>query len=339
MSGKTGQASVFLHQGRTIVSTPGMHEMGEEITHVLQREHENHMVHLRVEQKEFANGESLPLIPDTVRGEQVFLLSALQHPHPDIAFMQMMRTSQALQLASVECTTLVLPYFSYARQDRKAKPREPISARLNANIIETVSANERVITSDLHAAQVQGFFKIPVDDLPALPVQEAHLRQHFGGLRNVTVVTPDLGGNKRAEVLAKRLRVPVAIIDKRRQPTGEVETFAIIGDVNGRDCVIVDDMVDGGGTLRNAVADLMAHGAKSVVATVTHAILSGEATEKFRASGVKLIATDTIPRDAAFREKNSGWLTILPVAAMFAHAIHEASLVGGSVSKLSVAAA
>ena len=320
----------FLHTSRIIVSTPGMHEMAAEIAAIVWEKHHNKMAHMRIEQKEFGNGESLPLIPETVRGEYVFLLCALQYPHPDIAFMRMLRTANALRLASAKGITLVLPYFSYARQDRKARPREPISARLNADLIERNTSIDRVIVSDLHAAQVQGFFSIPVDDLPVLSAQEKYLRRYFNDdLSAVTVVTPDMGGNKRAEQMATRLGTPIAIIDKRRKQDGEAETFAIIGTIVGRDCVIIDDMVDGGGTLRNAISDLAAHGAKSVTAVVTHAILSVQAIEKFRASGTTIIATQTIPREPLFRDENRDWLQFVPIEPVFADAIHEASIIGG----------
>lgn len=340
MSGRNGTAPTFLHQGRTIVSLPGMHEMAEKICRILRSDHVNRMEHVRVEHEEFANHESKPIIGETLRGEQVFLLAPLQHPHPDIAFMRMMRTAQAIHLASAEEITLVVPYFSFARQDRKAKAREPITARLHADMIEVIPSISRMITSELHAPQIQGFFKIPVDDLSCMPIQVQYLREHFGkDLGNVTVVAPDLGSGKRTEKVAEALHVPIAIIDKRRKANGEAASFAVIGDIKGRDCVIVDDMVDGGGTMRNACKDLMKEGAKSVIMIVTHAILSGEAVEKFRADDAKLVATQTIPRDAAWRKENASWLSFVAIEPLLAGAMHEASIVGGSISKLSQAAA
>jgi ribose-phosphate pyrophosphokinase len=313
-----------------------MHEIAANITKILREVHHNEVRHLRVEQKEFANGESLPLIPETVRGEYIFLMCGLQNPHPDIAFMRMLRTANALKLASGKGITLVVPYFSYARQDRKAKRREPISARLNADMIETNKSIDRVITSNLHAQQVQGFFSIPVDDLPMIPIQEKHIREHFNNdLSNVTIVTPDLGGDIRAEEMARRLEVPMAIIDKRRQKDGTVKSFAVIGDINGRDCVLIDDIVDQGGTLLNAVTDLKAQGAKSTIVHVTHVILSGQAIERFRASDITIVGTQTIPRNAKFRQENEGWLKFIPIEPMFADAMHQASIVGGSFDKLS----
>lgn len=339
MSGRNGVRQVFLHQGRTIVSTQGMHEMAGNIARILRNDHVNDMSHVQISDEIFANDESKPILPETVRGEHVFLMSALQHPHPDIAFMRMMRAAQALHLASAEGITLVLPYFSFARQDRKAKPREPITARLLADIIGTNPSIKRMITSELHAPQIQGFFKIPVDDLSCLPVQADYLRQYFDGdFKNVTVVAPDLGSGKRTEKMAELLHTPFAIIDKRRQEGGEVESFAVIGDIKGRDCIIVDDMVDGGGTMRNARRDLLKAGAKSVDMIVTHAILSGNAAEQFRATGAHLIATQTIPRDVAFLKANETWLTFIDIEKLFADAMHEASLVGGSVSGLYPAA-
>lgn len=338
MSGRNGLPPVFIHQGRTIVSLPGMHEMAEKICRILRAEHVNRMEHVKVEHETFANDESKPIIGETLRGEQVFLLAPLQHPHPDIAFMRMLRTAQAIHLASAEEITLVAPYFSFARQDRKAKPREPITARLNADMIEVIPSITRMITSELHAPQIQGFFKIPVDDISCMPIQVDHLRAHYGkDLGNVTVVAPDLGSGKRTEQMAAALNVPIAIIDKRRQKNGEAESFAVIGDIKGRDCIIVDDMVDGGGTMRNARRDLMKAGAKSVLMVVTHAILSGDSVEKFRAEEAKLIATQTIPRPAKWRKENESWLSFVEIEPLLAGAMHQASIVGGSISQLSKA--
>jgi len=330
---------VFLHKGRTVVSAPGTHEMGEEIVRILADEHQNAMSHVKVNWHDFANKEGKPEIPETVRGEHVFLLCQLQFPHPDVAFMRMMIIADALMRASVNGMTLVLPYFPYTRQDRKANPREPITARVLANIIETNSSVQRMITFDLHAAQIQGFFNIPVDDLHGLVLHADYLRKHFNGNFNkVTIVAPDVGSVKRAKKLAQLLgpKVPFAVIDKDRKKDGEAESLAVLGHIRNRDCVVCDDMIDGGGTIRNACKSLKKKGAHSAIAVVTHGIFSGNATEQFRLSKVKVVATQTIPRAPKFRAANASWLSFAPIEPRLAQTIHEASLVGGSISKLFV---
>lgn len=336
---------VFLHQGRAIVSLPGMHEIGDTLTTILNEQHLNAVSHLKVKWHAFANHEGKPEIFESIRGVHAFLLCPLQFPNPDSAFMRAMITADALKRASVDGITYVAPYFSFARQDRKANAREPITARMIADFMGTNASIQRMITFDVHAAQIQGFFSIPVDDLHGLVLHAAYIRRRFTkkeDFRKVTIIAPDIGSVKRAEKLADllgevwKIVVPFAIIDKKRQKTNEAKTAAIIGRVRGRHCIFVDDMIDGGGTMRNAYTTVMDAGALSAEAAVTHLILSGNATKKFQKLGMRVIGTQTIPRSPAFREKHKKWLNFEPIEPRLAQTIHEASIVGGSVSKLFV---
>lgn len=340
MSGNNNKGrTLFLHAGRTIVSTPGMHAMAAAVAQILNERHYNEVSHVKIKNHEFANEEGKPEILETVRGEHVFLMCPLQLPRPDTAIVRMGLALDALQRASVDGITLVIPYYPYARQDRKAKPREPISAKWLAKVIERCPAVQRVITFDLHAPQIQGFFEIPVDDLHGLPLHAEFLRKRFkGDFTKVTVVAPDVGSVKRAQKLARLLdpSVPFAVIDKDRQTNGEAESLTIVGQVRGRHCVICDDMIDGGGTIRNAVKSLKKRKALSAVAVVTHGIFSKNAAKKFRKAKVQVVATQTIPRPRGFVEKNKSWLSFAPIEDYLARIMHEASLVGGSVSKLYV---
>ncbi len=338
MSGNNAKGrTVYLHAGRTVVSTPGMHELAASVANILNERYYNDVSHVKIKNHEFANDEGKPEILETVRGEHVFLMCPLQLPKPDTAIVRMGLALDALQRASVDGITLVIPYYPYARQDRKAKPREPISAKWLAKVIERCPAVQRVITFDLHAPQIQGFFEIPVDDLHGLPLHAEFLRERFkGNFSKVTVVAPDVGSTKRAKKLAKLLgpNVPFAVIDKDRQINGEVESLAIVGRVRGRHCVLCDDMIDGGGTIRNAVKSLKKRGALSTITVVTHGIFSKNAAEKFREAKMQVVATQTIPRPRRFIEQNKSWLSFAPIEEYLAKIMHEASLVGGSVSKL-----
>ena len=246
--------------------------------------------------RRFADEEIFVEIMENVRGEDVFVIQSTGFPAND-NLMELLIMIDALKRASAKRITAVVPYFGYARQDRKPGPRTPISAKLVANLV-TVAGADRVLSVDLHAGQIQGFFDIPTDNLYAAPVMSADLRSRFG-TRNLTVVSPDVGGVVRARQLAKRLdNAPLAIVDKRRERAGESEVMNIIGDVEGRFCVLIDDIVDSAGTLCNAAAALRQSGAEEVVAYVTHGVLSGAAIARVEGSVLKeLVITDSIGVD------------------------------------------
>jgi ribose-phosphate pyrophosphokinase len=243
--------------------------------------------------RRFADEEIFVEIHENVRGEDVFVVQSTSYPAND-NLMELLICIDALRRASAKRITAVVPYFGYARQDRKPGPRTPISAKLVANLITTAGAN-RVLSVDLHAGQIQGFFDIPTDNLFAAPVIAADIKARLSN-RNLMIVSPDVGGVVRARGLAKRLdNAPLAIVDKRRERAGESEVMNIIGDVDGRTCVLVDDIVDSAGTLCNAAAALRQQGAEEVFAYCTHGVLSGGAAARVAASELKeLVVTDSI---------------------------------------------
>src|SRR5438128_1924734 len=262
--------------------------------------------------RRFADEEVFVEINENVRGEDVFVIQSTSYPAND-NLMELLICIDALRRASGKRITAVLPYFGYARQDRKPGPRTPISAKLVANLITTAGAN-RVLSIDLHAGQIQGFFDIPTDNLFASPVIAADIQARFAN-RDLMVVSPDVGGVVRARSLAKRLNnAPLAIVDKRRERAGESEVMNIIGDVKGRKCVLLDDIVDSGGTLCNAAEALLEAGAASVSAYVTHGVLSGGSVARIAASKLKeLVLTDTIaPTDAVRVARNIRVISIAP---------------------------
>lgn len=268
--------------------------------------------------RRFADEEIFVEIHENVRGEDVFILQSTSYPAND-NLMELLICIDALRRASAKRITAVVPYLGYARQDRKPGPRTPISAKLVANLITEAGA-DRVLSVDLHAGQIQGFFDIPTDNLYAAPVMATDIQKHYGG-ENLMVVSPDVGGVVRARALAKRLNnAPLAIVDKRRERANESEVMNIIGDVQGRDCVLIDDIVDSGGTLCNAAEALLAAGAKSVAAYITHGVLSGGAVARVNKSALKeLVITDSIlPTDAT---QNSDRIRILPVAPLVGEAV------------------
>ncbi len=268
--------------------------------------------------RRFADEEVFVEIHENVRGEDVFVLQSTGYPAND-NLMELLICIDALKRASAKRITAVIPYFGYARQDRKPGPRTPISAKLVANMI-TVAGAHRVLSVDLHAGQIQGFFDIPTDNLFAAPVMAADIQARFPS-DNLMVVSPDVGGVVRARALAKRLNnAPLAIVDKRREKPGESEVMNIIGDVAGRFCVLIDDIVDSGGTLCNAAAALRQAGASDVVAYITHGVLSGGAVARVEASELtELVVTDSIqPPEAALTAKR---IRMLPIAPLVAEAI------------------
>jgi ribose-phosphate pyrophosphokinase len=262
--------------------------------------------------RRFADEEVFVEIHENVRGEDVFVLQSTAAPAND-NLMELLICTDALKRASARRITAVIPYFGYARQDRKPGPRTPISAKLVANLI-TVAGADRVLSIDLHAGQIQGFFDIPTDNLYAAPVMSADIKARFA-TDNVTVVSPDVGGVVRARALAKRLdNAPLAIVDKRRERPGESEVMNIIGDVTGRFCILVDDIVDSAGTLCNAAGALMQAGAEKVVAYCTHGVLSGGAIARVEGSVLEeLVITDSIERDGVAEARNIRHLTVAPL--------------------------
>ena len=264
--------------------------------------------------RRFADEEIFVEIQENVRGEDVFVLQSTGFPAND-NLMELLIMIDALKRASAKRITAVVPYFGYARQDRKPGPRTPISAKLVANLI-TVAGADRVLSVDLHAGQIQGFFDIPTDNLYAAPVMSADILARFGD-RNLMVVSPDVGGVVRARALSKRLdNVPLAIVDKRRERAGESEVMNIIGEVEGRFCILVDDIVDSAGTLCNAAAALKEAGAQDVVAYVTHGVLSGGAVARVRNSVLReLVVTDSSWREDITADSRIRHLTIAPLLA------------------------
>lgn len=267
--------------------------------------------------RRFADDEIFVEIQENVRGQDVFLLQSTSYPAND-HLMELLIMMDALRRASARRITAVIPYFGYARQDRKPGPRTPISAKLVANLITEAGA-DRILTLDLHAGQIQGFFDIPTDNLYAVPVISRDIPLHYK-TDNVMVVSPDVGGVVRARSLAKRLDALLAIVDKRRERPGESEVMNIIGQVKGKDCLLFDDIVDSAGTLCNAADALLAAGAKSVTAYITHGVLSGGAVERIARSRLKeLVITDSIqPRDDVKKVKK---IRILPIADLIGEAI------------------
>lgn len=267
--------------------------------------------------KRFADKEVFVEINENMRGEDVFLIQSTSYPAND-NIMELLVMLDALRRSSARRVTAVIPYFGYARQDRKPGPRTPISAKLVANLI-TAAGADRVLTLDLHAGQIQGFFDIPVDNLYGAPVFTKDIEENFKG-KDLVMVSPDVGGVVRARLLAKRVNAGLAIIDKRREKAGVSEVMNIIGEVEGKDCIIVDDIVDSAGTLCNAAKAVKEKGAASVYAYITHGVLSGEALNRIGNSVLeKLIVTDSIcPTDAVRQVPN---IKVLPIAPLMAEAV------------------
>lgn len=268
--------------------------------------------------RRFADEEIFIEIHENVRGEDLFLLQSTSYPAND-HLMELLIGIDACRRASAKRITAVVPYFGYARQDRKPGPRTPISAKLVANLITEAGA-DRVLSVDLHAGQIQGFFDIPTDNLYAAPLMAADIKARYNGA-DLMVVSPDVGGVVRARALAKRLdNAPLAIVDKRRERPGESEVMNIIGDVRGRSCILADDIIDSGGTLCNAAQALMDAGAKSVAAYITHGVLTGGAVARVDKSALtELVITDTImPTDAA---RDSSRIRFLTAAELIGEAV------------------
>jgi len=271
--------------------------------------------------RRFADEEVYVEIKENIRGEDVFVVESTSYPAND-NLMELLVIIDALKRASAKRITAVLPYFGYARQDRKPGPRTPISAKLVANLISTAGA-DRVLTVDLHAEQIQGFFDIPTDNLFAGPVFSRDIKDQFD-LSNLVAVSPDIGGVVRARAIASKFGASIAIVDKRRPKAGESEVMNIIGDVNEKDCIILDDIIDSAGTICNAADKLIDIGAKSVTAYVTHGVLSGKALSRIKDSKLKeVVITDTINNTENAKELEK--IRIIPISDLLGEAIRRIS--------------
>lgn len=282
--------------------------------------------------KKFADGEVSVEIKESLRGQDVYILQSTSTPVNE-NLMEMLVTIDAVKRASAKSIFIVMPYFGYARQDRKASPRTPITAKLVANLIETAGA-EHIITVDLHAGQIQGFFDIPVDNLYAQPVFVSFLKKIIPHTGDVVITSPDIGGIARARAVAKKTDSPIAIIDKRREKPGVSEVMNIIGDVKNKICIIIDDIVDSAGTLCNAAESLKKEGASKVIAFITHGVLSGPAIQRITDSSIeKLYITNSIALTE--EAKNCQKIEALSIAPLIAEAITRIANNTGSISALS----
>ena len=271
--------------------------------------------------KKFSDGEIYIEINENIRGNSIFIIQSISSPAND-NLMELLLCIDALKRSSAKNITAVIPYFGYARQDRKVVPRTSISAKLVSNLITKAGA-DRVVTVDLHAGQIQGFFDIPVDNLFTTPIFARHAKKNIKG-KNIICVAPDVGGTERARALGKILDVELAIVDKRRPKPGQSKVMNVIGNVKDKTCIIVDDIIDSGGTIINAAKALKDRGAKEVYVYITHGVLSGEAIEKIRKSVIKkLVITDTIDiQDKIKKAKN---IEVLPISALMGEAIKRIS--------------
>jgi ribose-phosphate pyrophosphokinase len=271
--------------------------------------------------KRFADGEIYIEINENIRGNSVFVIQSTSTPAND-NIMELLLCIDALRRSSAKNITAVIPYFGYARQDRKVAPRTSISAKVVSNLITNAGAS-RIVTVDLHAGQIQGFFDIPVDNLFTTPMFARYIKKKFK-TKNLVCVSPDVGGVQRTRGLATKIKAGLAIIDKRRPEPGKSQVMNIIGDVKGKNCIIVDDIIDSGGTIINAVEALKKAGAIDVYVFITHAVLSGEAAEKITKSKIKkLIITDTI--DNSLKIKNNSKIEVISIAPLMAEAINRIS--------------
>ena len=271
--------------------------------------------------KRFADGEIYIEINENIRGNSVFVIQSTSNPAND-NIMELLLCIDALRRSSAKNITAVIPYFGYARQDRKVAPRTSISAKVVSNLITNAGAS-RIVTVDLHAGQIQGFFDIPVDNLFTTPLFARYIKKKFKS-KHLVCVSPDVGGVQRTRGLATKIKADLAIIDKRRPEPGKSQVMNIIGEVKGKNCIIVDDIIDSGGTIVNAVEALKKAGAIDVYVFITHAVLSGDAAEKIKRSKIKkLIITDTI--DNSFKIKNNSKIEVISIAPLMAEAINRIS--------------
>ena len=271
--------------------------------------------------RKFADGEIYTEINENIRGNSIFIVQSISSPAND-HLMELLLCIDALKRSSAKNITAVIPYFGYARQDRKVVPRTSISAKLVSNLITKAGA-DRVVTVDLHAGQIQGFFDIPVDNLFSTPIFARHAKKKIKS-KKIICVAPDVGGTERARALGKLLNVGLAIVDKRRPKPGQSQVMNVIGDVNGQTCIIVDDIIDSGGTIVNAAKALKSRGAKDVYVYITHGVLSGDAVKKIKNSVIKnLVITDSI--DNVHKTKNVKNIEVLPISGLMGEAIKRIS--------------
>ena len=271
--------------------------------------------------RKFADGEIYTEINENIRGNTIFIVQSISSPAND-NLMELLLCIDALKRSSAKNITAVIPYFGYARQDRKVVPRTSISAKLVSNLITQAGA-DRIVTVDLHAGQIQGFFDIPVDNLFSTPIFARHAKKKIKS-KKIICVAPDVGGTERARALGKLLNVGLAIVDKRRPKPGKSEVMNVIGDVKGQTCIIVDDIIDSGGTIVNAAKALKSRGAKEVYVYITHGVLSGDAVKKIKNSVIKnLVITDTI--DNLAKTKNVKNIEVLPISGLMGEAIKRIS--------------
>ena len=271
--------------------------------------------------RKFSDGEIYVEINENIRGNSIFIIQSVSSPAND-NLMELLLSIDALKRSSAKNITAVIPYFGYARQDRKVVPRTSISAKLVSNLITQAGA-DRVVTVDLHAGQIQGFFDIPVDNLFATPIFARHIKKKIKN-KKIICVAPDVGGTERARALGKLLNVGLAIVDKRRPKPGQSMVMNVIGDVQDRTCIIVDDIIDSGGTIVNAAKALKSRGAKEVYVYITHGVLSGDAVKKIKNSVIKnLVITDTIDNNE--KTKNVKNIEVLPISALMGEAIKRIS--------------
>jgi len=271
--------------------------------------------------RKFADGEIYIEINENIRGNSIFIIQSISSPAND-NLMELLLCIDALKRSSAKNITAVIPYFGYARQDRKVVPRTSISAKLVSNLITNAGA-DRIVTVDLHAGQIQGFFDIPVDNLFATPIFARHVRKKIKS-KKIVCVAPDVGGTERARALGKLLNAELAIVDKRRPKPGQSQVMNVIGDVRNKTCILVDDIIDSGGTIVNAAAALKKRGAKEVFVYITHGVLSGDAVKKIQKSAIKkLVITDTINNGE--KTKNIKNIEVLPISALMGEAIKRIS--------------
>ena len=271
--------------------------------------------------KKFSDGEIYIEINENIRGNSIFLIQSSSAPAND-NLMELLLCIDALKRSSAKNITAVIPYFGYARQDRKIAPRTSISAKLVSNLITKAGA-DRIVTVDLHAGQIQGFFDIPVDNLFATPIFARHVKKNLNK-KNLICVSPDVGGVERARALARKLDIGISIIDKRRPAPGKSQVMNVIGNVKGKTCIIIDDIIDSGGTIVNAAQALINRGAKEVHVYITHGVLSGEAVDRIKKSRIKkLVITDTIDNSSKIR--NAKNIEVLTISNLLAEAIKRIS--------------
>ena len=289
------------------------------LSHKISKFLKTKLVHSSI--RKFSDGEIFIEVKENIRGNSIFIVQSVSSPAND-NLMELLLCIDALKRSSAKNITAVIPYFGYARQDRKVAPRTSISAKLVSNLITKAGA-DRVVTVDLHAGQIQGFFDIPVDNLFATPIFSKHIKKNIKG-KNLICVSPDVGGGERTRALARKLDVGIGIIDKRRPAPGKSQVMNVIGNVKNKTCIIIDDIIDSGGTIVNAAQALINRGAKEVHVYITHGVLSGEAVEKIKKSKIKkLVITDTI--DNSDKIKKAKNIEVLSISVLLGEAIKRIS--------------